>query len=138
MDIKVGDKHEIDYPFHNKSYGAFQGKEELYSIPGCHRLTDEYENEWGTSTELAEWVANFEGKICYEVLSIAKMPGKYMDRVIVKYHYQLPNGDICVNAKIKTLTTGKLKSQIKLNKVFPCAYEVDGNFAENKTYSDVF
>ena len=138
MNIEVGCKFEIEYPFYNYSYGIFNNIEEVHSIPGCHRVEIEEENIFGGESTYIEWVANSIGSICYEVMAIAEMPGKYMDRVIIKYHYLLPSGDAATKGKMKTLTTGKLKSQISSGKVFPCEYEEDEHYKSEIKYSDKF
>lgn len=126
-ELKVGDKFNIDYPFFNQLMDIHNDEKYYWLTPGCQRDTyDEFES-WG-NREVVYWTAHCIGEICYEILSIAKMPGRYMDRVIIKYHYNLPNGDKFSNGGIKTLTTGKLKEQIKLERVFPCDYEEDTNF----------
>lgn len=127
--MKVGDKYEIEYPFYNMSDQSMGIPIDFsWIVPGCHKGEEVYDNNWGGETTEVYWVANFEGKICYEILSIAKMPGRYMDRVIIKYHYIQPNGEVFSSSKIKTLTARKLKTQIKLNKVFPCDYEIDEDY----------
>ena len=127
--MNVGDKYEIEYPFYNMSDQCMGMPIDFsWTVPGCHKGEEIYDNSWGGETTEVYWVANFEGKIIYEILAIAELPGKYMDRIIVKYHYLLPSGEIFAASKVKTLTDGKLKSQIKNNKVFPCEYGVDKDY----------
>ena len=132
-ELKVGDKFNIEYPFFNQLMDEHNGKKYYWLTPGCHRDTYEEDAGWG-SREVVYWTAHCMGNINYEILSIAKMPGRYMDRVIIKYHYTLPDGIKFSNGGIKTLTTRKLAGQIEQNRVFPCEYEVDDNFklANNK------
>lgn len=134
--LKVGDNLNIKYPFYNQLDLALKehnGKVEHHLTPGCLRETFDEDAGWGT-IECVYWTAHCIGEICYEILAIAKMPGRYMDRVIIKYHYILPNGDKFSNGSIKILTSGKLNDQIKSDRVFPCDYEeiVFLNKLENK------
>lgn len=125
MNINVGDCFTIDYPFYSQYCGIFNGKNEYILTPGCHRPEEDHDCGYGSTVI---WFANYTGKIHYEILSIASMPGKYMDRVIVKYHYIQPDGKRYNSDKIKTLTTGKLINQITNERVFPCDYELDEEF----------
>lgn len=127
MNYKVGDKFDIDYPFYNQNCGVFKGKTEVILTPGCHRTTEDEDCGWGYQ-ERVVWTANFTGKICYEVMSIAVMPGRYMNRIIVKYHYITPDGSVYGRCQMKTLTIGKLVKQINSNSVFPCEYELDEEY----------
>lgn len=125
--LKVGDKFNIKYPFYNQLMDTYNGKKSYWLTPGCLRETFDEDVGWGTR-ECVYWTAHCIGEICYEILSIAKMPGRYMDRVIIKYHYNLPNGNKYSNGSITTLTAGKLKNQIESERVFPCDYEEDEDF----------
>ena len=127
--MKVGDKFEIEYPFQNQLIDTFEGKKHYWVTPGCHRHVEHEDCGWGYG-EVVFWTANFEGKIIYEVLAVVEMPGKYMDRIIVKYHYKLPNGEKFAPSKVKTFTAGKLKKQIDNDKAFPCEYEIDEDYKQ--------
>ena len=105
--ISSGDKFEFDYPFYNQFMDEWQGKKNYWTVPGCHKFEEREDVYYNVS-----YTANYLGKIVFEVLSIAKMPGKYMDRVVVKRYYLLPNGEKFSKGEIKMLTTGKFKSYI--------------------------
>jgi hypothetical protein len=138
IEFKQGDTFDIEYPFHNQGCGFYNGVIETMLTPGCHRDTEQEDQGWGYR-ECVYWTANFMGKIRYEVMSIAEMPGKYMNRVIVKYHYILPNGESYGRPQMKTLTIGKLSKQIESESVFPCEYEIDENHQSyKKTASNNF
>ena len=127
IEFNVGDTFDIEYPFYSQNCGVYNGEIESILTPGCHRLTEEEDQGWGYQ-ERVYWVANFMGKICYEVMSVAEMPGRYMNRVIVKYHYITPGGADYGRSQMKTLTVGKLTKQIESESVFPCEYEVDKDY----------
>lgn len=125
--FKVGDKFTIKYPFYKQQMETIDGKKNYWVTPGCHRAVCDEDVGWG-SMDVVYWIANYIGEICYEILSIAKMPVRYLDRVIIKYYYILPDGNKFSNGSIKTLTTRKLNEQIKSNSVFPCEYEEDESY----------
>ena len=133
-ELKVGDKFVMPYPFYNQlDFPLFDhnNKKEYFLTPGCLRETEEEDAGWG-SRECVYWTAHCIGEINYEILSIAKMPGRYMDRVIIKYYYNLPDGNKFSNGGIKILTTGKLKKQVDNDFVFPCDYEECEHFKLEK------
>ena len=118
--LKVGDSFELEYPFYNQFMDEWQGKKYYWLVPGCHKFEEREDVYYNVS-----YTANYLGKVVFEVLSIAEIPGRYMSRVIVKQYYLLPDGTKFSQGSIKTLTTGKLKSYIESKTVFPCEYELD-------------
>ena len=126
-DIKTGKIFEFTYPFHDQPTILLVGVRQTMPTPGCHKSTEDDGSGWGGVN--VDWTANSEGKIVFEVLSIAEMPGKYMDRVIVKKHYLQPDGEKFSNGDVIMMTIGKLQRYIDHHQsVFPCDYEVDESF----------
>lgn len=120
MKFRKGNKFEFDYPFYNQFMDEWQGKKSYGLVPGCHKYEEREDVYYNVS-----YTANFEGKVVFEILSTAKMPGKYMDRLVVKKHYELPNGERFSAGTLEMMTTGRMETFINRNSVFPCEYEVD-------------
>jgi len=134
--VYTGQVLEFTYPFHDQFVDMWQGKKQTMLTPGCHKSEEDDGSGYGTSIY---WTANCEGKIVFEVLSIAEMPGKYMDRVIVKKHYLKPCGEKLSRGDVVMMTDGKLKRYIDDQTVFPWEYEVDESFTADKpTYQSHF
>lgn len=121
----VGNKFEFPYPFHDQPIMMWEGELQTMATPGCHKQEEEDGSEHGIDIY---WTANSEGKIHYEILSIAKMPGKYMDRLIIKKHYSQAGGERFNGGDVIMMTTGKLKGYIERDGVFPKDYEVEIGF----------
>lgn len=114
-DLKPGDKYEMAFPFHAE---RFMGN--LYWIGGCE-VHDET-GEHGISNRF--YTAHGEGKVIYEILSIAEMPSRYMDRVIFKRSTIDPEGDTANKGEIKMLTVRKFIKDITSRTPFPVDYEL--------------
>ena len=115
-DLKAGDKYEMVFPFRAEH---FMGT--LYWIGGCevHDETD------GHSVSERFFTAHGEGKVIYEILSIAEMPGRYMDRVIFKRSTIDPKGDTANPGEIKMLTVRKFIKDVTSRTPFPVDYELE-------------
>lgn len=120
MKFKKGNTFEFDYPFYDQFMSEWQGKKETWLVPGCHKYEEREDMYYSVS-----YTANYEGKVVFEIISIAKMPGKYMDRLIVKKHYLLPCGKKFSAGILEMMTTGRLETFVQRNSVFPCDYEVE-------------
>jgi len=125
MKFRKGNTFEFEYPFYNQFMDEWQGKKSYWLVPGCHKYEEREDVYYNVS-----YTANFEGKILFEILSIAKMPGKYMDRLIVKKHYILPDGKKFSDGTIEMITTGRMETFIHRESVFPCEYEVEEHATE--------
>ena len=131
--IKQGDVFEFDYPFHGYKALAVDGTS-LHLTPGCHK-----DEEWDDVFSNISYTANFIGKVVFEVLSIAQMPGKYVDRVIVKKYYLLPGGEKFSRGNVECMTCLKLIRYIEGHKnTFPWEYEVDKDYESVVKHGDVF
>jgi len=121
IEIKTGQLLELPYPFYDQSNFPWDG----VITPGCHKTTEDDGSGYGFDIY---WTANSEGKIVFEVLSIAEMPGKYMDRVIVKKHYIKPCGEALNRGEVIMMTIGKLNGHVTRNCVFPWEYKVEASY----------
>ncbi|HHZ94192.1 MAG TPA: hypothetical protein EYN67_01240 [Flavobacteriales bacterium] len=132
--LKEGDSFEFDYPFYG-SKSASVGGDEIYLIPGCHK-----DVEWDDVFSNIYYTANFTGKIIFDVLAVTEMPGRYVDRVIVKRRYLLPNGEKYNAGRVECITCLKLLRYISGNQgVFPWDYEVEEGYeAVNESNSQIF
>ena len=132
-EIKQGDSFEFDYPFYGCKSLSVCG-DELHLMPGCHK-----DEEWDDVFSNISYTANFIGKVIFEVLSIAEMPGKYVDRVIVKKYYLLPNGEKYSRGNVDCITCLKLIRYIEGHRnVFPWEYEVEEGYESTLKQSDKF
>ena len=133
MELSQGDVFQFDYPFHGYKALSVNG-DCLHLIPGCHK-----DEEWDDVFSNVSYTANFIGKVVFEVLSIASMPGKYVDRVIVKKHYLLPDGEKFSRGSVECITCLKLIRYVTGNRnVFPWDYEVEEGYESEVKHSDVF
>lgn len=128
MNFKQGQVFEFVYPFYDYFVESWKGESQHIQYPGCHKSMEDDGSGYGTSIY---WTANNVGKIAFEVLSIAKMPGKYMDRVVAKKYYTDPVGKLYSSGDVVIMTTGKLERYIERNYVFPWDYDVDSAFKED-------
>ena len=123
-DLKAGDKYEMAWPFHfeqlttNSNFGW--GSDD-YWVGGC-KVDVEQHSEWESERF---FTAHGEGKVIYEILSIAEMPGRYMDRVIFKRSTIDPEGDTANPGEIKMLTVRKFIKDITSRTPFPVNYELE-------------
>ena len=115
-DLKAGDKYEMAFPFHAE---RFMGT--IYWVGGCEVHDETYEPGIGERF----FTAHGEGKVIYEILSIAEMPGRYMDRVIFKRSTIDPDGDTANPGEIKMLTVRKFIKDINSRTPFPVDYELE-------------
>ena len=115
-DLKAGYKYEMAFPFHaNRFMGT------LYWTGGCEVHVERH-SEWESERF---FTAHGEGKVIYEILSIAEMPGRYMDRVIFKRSTIDPEGDTANPGEIKMLTVRKFIKDITSHTPFPVDYELE-------------
>lgn len=119
-ELNVGDVFEFDYPFYNQVITLCDNIKQTWLTPGCHKF-EEFDDVFYNPT----YIANYVGKIVFEVLSVASMPERYMDRVVVKRYYLQPDGSKFSAGEVKMLTVGKLNSYIESENVFPVDYEVE-------------
>ena len=127
MKIKVGSKFEMDWPFYKGIYKIGDGKSESFWIGGCHRVDEsiyEYCHDYF-------YQATAEGKVIYEVLSIAKMPKRYQDRVLFKRIRVNPDGGEIKDGEVKLMTYNLFVETVSNRTPFKPEYEVDKNFTAN-------
>ena len=124
MNLKVGDKFEMVWPFHLLKYSmgsSFGLSVEDCWVSGCschYEQYSEYEGERFLN-------ANGEGVICYEVLSIAEMPKPYQDRVVFKRTLIDPDGEGYGRAKVETKTINSFMKDVNSATPFKADYEVE-------------
>lgn len=123
-DLKAGDKFEMAWPFQitqittNSSSGwGTDG----YWVGGCKIDVEQY-SEWESERF---FTAHGEGKVIYEVLSIAEMPGRYLDRVIFKRSTIDPDGQTANPGEIRVLTVRKFIKHVTSRTPFPVEYELE-------------
>lgn len=117
--IKVGNKFEMAFPFHRQ---CIEGVSKYYYWVGGCEVDIEHHGEWETERF---FTAHGEGKVTYEVLSIANMPGRYMDRVIFKRSTIDPEGEVANSGEIKVLTVRKFIKHVTSHTPFPVEYELE-------------
>lgn len=115
--LKAGDKYEMAFPFHRQ--GILERFR--YWVGGCEVNVEQYSE--GESERF--FTAHGEGKVIYEILSIAEMPGRYMDRVIFKRSTIDPEGYTANPGEIKMLSVRKFIKDITSRTPFPVEYELE-------------
>ena len=123
--LKAGDKFEMTVPFHRFSIngGTLNGNRIDLTIwqGGCEVHTEKY-SDWESERF---FTAHGEGKVIYEVLSIAKMPGRYLDRVVYKRSTIDPDGYTANPGEVKILTIRKFLGHVNSGNPFPVEYELE-------------
>jgi len=122
-DIRVGDVFERPYPFYDavKDEGSCAG--EMF-IPGCRVIKETEDWGWG-DVEVACFFADYVGEIVMEVISIAELPGRYVDRVFYRKSYKNSDGERHSKATLEVATITKFKKWIDSDgSPFPREYEM--------------
>jgi len=121
MDISVGQIIEKPYPF-----TFFEDEFSSGWNPGCKKFEQEgpevFEGHCLTDISFS---CDREGLIVLEVLSVARMPGRYMDRVIYSKRYVNPDGGEDYKKQVCVATIKKFESWIgSPRSPIPIDYEV--------------
>lgn len=119
-DLKPGDKFEMEFPFHKEEIAGFKNSAYFW-IGGCKVHDETYEPGIGERF----FTAHGEGKVIYEILSIAEMPGRYLDRVIFKRSTIDPDGNTANPGEIRVLTVRKFIKHVTSRTPFPVDYELE-------------
>ena len=90
--------------------------------PGCWLFEECDGSGYGMTRD---FYGNAEGEVIYQILSIAKMPGKYMDRVIFKRWLIDPEGKKYNNGEVKMATVNSFKKDINSRSPFNAEYDID-------------
>lgn len=112
----VGDRFEMAFPFHVEGFAKHR-----FWVGGCEVHDETYEPGIGERF----FTAHGEGKVIYEVLSIAEMPGRYMDRVVFKRSTINPDGNTANPGEIRVLTVRKFIKHVTSRTPFPVEYELE-------------
>lgn len=118
-ELKVGSTFEMAFPFHRQ--GIEGVNDYRYWVGGCEVETEMYEPGIGERF----FTAHGEGKVIYEILSIAEMPGRYINRIIFKRSTIDPEGNTANSGEIKMLTVRKFIKHITSHTPFPVDYELE-------------
>lgn len=130
MNLNVGDEFEMVFPFRRESFDAACGRDPFqpteikkisYWIPGCDVHHEQYDQGCGETF----FTAHGEGKVIYKVLSIAKMPGRYVDRVIFHRHTIDPDGVKNKKGEVRILTVNLFERDVNSVTPFKREYEVE-------------
>lgn len=127
--LKVGDEYTMKFPF-KKIIHESRGGNGLFPAtsgfiqwePGCWLFEECDGSGYGITRD---FYGNAEGKVIYKILSIAKMPGKYMDRIIYKRWCIDPEGNKYNNGSLSTVTVNRFKRDIESDSPFNADYEID-------------
>tara|TARA_R110002012_G_C11305640_1_gene573921 strand:- start:50 stop:454 length:405 start_codon:yes stop_codon:yes gene_type:complete len=129
MELKVGNEYEMVFPFMKVTHEARVGNRLFPATggfiqwnPGCWLFEECDGSGYGVTRD---FYGNAEGKVIYKVLSIAKMPSKYMDRIIFKRWLIDPEGKKYNNGAVLTFTEGRFKRDIESRSPFCADYEID-------------
>lgn len=127
--LKVGNEYKMKFPFKKIVHKPSKGNDLFPAIegftswdPGCWLYEDGDGSEYGRSRD---FYGNAEGDVIYKILSIAKMPEKYMDRVIYKRWLIDPTGKKYNGGSISMATVKSFKKDIESRSPFRADYEID-------------
>ena len=129
MELKVGDEYRMKFPFKKIVHGPFSANGFLPSSDGCIQwepgcwLFEECDGSGYGMTRY--FYGNAEGEVVYQILSIAEMPGKYMDRIIFKRWCIDPEGKKYNNGSLNTFTRNRFIRDIESRSPFNAEYEID-------------
>ena len=128
-ELKVGDEYKMKFPFKKivhkatSGNGLFAGRDEVVQWePGCWLFEECDGSGYGQSRD---FYGNAEGEVIYKILSIAEMPGKYMDRVIFKRWCIDPTGKKYNNGTLITAAVNRFIRDIESYSPFCADYEID-------------
>ena len=128
-ELKAGKEYKMKFPFKKIIHKATSGNsffaacsEFIQWEPGCWLFEEDDGSGYGRTRE---FYGNAEGEVIYTILSIAKMPGKFMDRVIFKRWLIDPEGNKYNNGTLLMLTEGRFKRDIESDSPFAAEYEID-------------
>ena len=128
-ELKVGDEYKMKFPFKKIVHeattrnGIFPARDQFTQWePGCWLFEEEDGSRWARSRD---FYGNAEGLVIYEILSIAKMPGRFIDRIIYKRWCIDPEGEKHNNGSVLTVTVNKFKKDIESESPFSADYEID-------------
>lgn len=129
MSIEINKEYRMKFPFKKIIYGATTGNK-------LFPATDEF-HQWDAGCWLFEecdgsgygvtrdFYGNAEGEVVYKVLSIAKMPDRFMDRIIFKRWLIDPDGKKYNNGEVKMTTVKGFEKDINSKSPFRADYEID-------------
>ncbi|MCJ8293530.1 MAG: hypothetical protein MJK15_03910 [Colwellia sp.] len=128
-ELKVGNEYKMKFPFKKIIHKAQRA---IFNFPatdefimwnaGCWLFEEEDGSEYGRSRD---FYGNAEGEVIYKILSIAKMSGRHMDRVIFKRWLVDPDGKKCNNGSVTMKTINLFKRDIESESPFNADYEID-------------
>ncbi len=121
-ELKVGAEYKMKFPFKKVEQGALLSGDFFYWEPGCWLFEEDDGSDYGRSRD---FYANAEGEVIYKILSIAKMPEKFMDRVIYKRWLINPEGKKYNNGSISMDTANGFYKDINSISPFNANYEID-------------
>ena len=119
-DLLVGEVYEMVWPFHLTRWESRIGINEVWNS-GCKNEADDLDDAGYQDFYL---IAHGEGKIIYEILSIAKMPEKFLDRVIFRCYKIDPDG-IKTRADYKMVSVNVFIRHINSRTPFRADYELE-------------
>lgn len=128
-ELKVGNEYTMKFPFKKTIHKASEANGLFPYIkgftqwdPGCWLFEECDGSGYGRSRY---FYGNAEGDVIYKILSIAKMPGKYMDRIIYKRWLIDPEGKKYNNGSISMDTVSGFNKDIESRSPFRADYEID-------------
>ena len=128
-ELKVGDEYRMKFPFKKITHEARVGTrlfpatdEVIQWEPGCWLFEECDGSGYGLTRD---FYGNAEGEVIYKILSVAEMPGKYMDRIIYKRWCIDPEGKKYNNGTLSTVTVNRFIRDIESDSPFNADYEID-------------
>jgi len=129
-DLSVGREHEMAFPFYKTKLEGSSGhfgspitKASYFWYGGCNVHFEQYDEGHGEIF----FTAHGEGKVIYKVLSVAKMPGRYQDRVIFKRWLIDPDGNKYNNGEVRMLTKKSFCRDVASRTPFRVDYELESD-----------
>lgn len=124
LNLMIGREYEMSFPFQNNEsiLGDRYDPKFIESwFPGCLVHTEQYDQGHGERF----FTAHGEGRVIYKILSIAKMPDRYQDRIVFKRWLIDPDGNKYSNGEVRMLTKKAFYKDIQSKTPFKADYELE-------------
>lgn len=130
MKLKINNEYKMVFPFYkinlrgSPGNALFAKREDSYIwYAGCDVHTEQYDEGHGERF----FTAHGEGKVIYKILSLAKMPGRFQNRVIFKRWLIDPDFKKYNNGEVRMLTEKSFIRDVESVTPFRADYEVEEN-----------
>lgn len=127
MKITIGKEYIMKWPFNFVEYDLRDpfSPSDIDSFSCWRSGCIVHDEQYGEGHGERFYTAHGEGQIIYKVLSIAKMPKRFQDRIIFKRWVVTPDNEKYNNGEVRMLTKLSFIKDIKSRSPFRADYEVE-------------